>query len=180
MGLSILCHNNNIYSHNAYIEVIRLSRITIRTTTTTLTASFVKLDGVTFSQQGSTTTISTSPNISAVDSGNILAYRPNYQDEFESNLATIFIHVEAVYPCATQYQQISCKLFPNEDDGFLGGRAIFEAMDDGSNLGEFSGTTYAFAIEGCSQINYNCYSSTFTLEYILMCLVPSSVCSNTQ
>jgi hypothetical protein len=85
----------------------------------------------------------------------------------------------AVYPCATQSQQISCKLFPNEDDGFRGGRAIFEAMDNGYNFGVFNGTTYAFAIEGCSQINYNCYtqSSSITLDFTLVCLVPSSVCS---
>ena len=138
--------------------------------------TFAKLDGVTFNQEGSTTTINTSPS-SAITSG-ILAYRPNYQDVFQSNLGTIFIHVEAVYPCATQHHQISCKLFPNEEDGFRGGRAIFEAMDNGVNFGVFSGITYAFAIEGCSQIN-NCYtvSPGITLTFTLVCLVPSSVCS---
>ena len=124
--------------------------------------------------------ISISSNIHTnISSENILAYRPNYRDEFESNLGTVFVHVEAVYPCATNSRRISCKLFPNEDDGFRGGRAIFEAMDD-TNFGVFNETTYAFAIEGCSQINYSCYSSDFTLEYFLVCLVPSSVCSNTQ
>ena len=92
-------------------------------------------------------------------------------------MGTIFIHVEAVYPCAIDHHQISCKLFPNEDDGFRGGRAIFEAMDDGRNFQVFNGTTYAFAIEGCSQIDYSCYSSQYFLEFILVCLVPSSVCS---
>ena len=88
--------------------------------------------------------------------------------------------MEAIYPCATDNSQINCKLFPNEDDGFRGGQAIFEAMDDGQNFGVFNGATYAFAIEGCSQIDYSCYSSSFTLEYILVCLVPNSVCFNTQ
>ena len=173
------CYNDYVhysyFSYNAYITVIRLSRVTVRTTTSTLTATFAKLNSVTFNKEGSTTTISTSPS-SAITSGNILAYRPNYRDEFRSDLGTIFIHVEAVYPCATDHQQISCKLFPNEDDGFRGGRAIFEAMD-GPGFGVFSGTTYAFAIEGCSQIDYSCYSSSFTLEFTLVCLVPSSVCS---
>ena len=156
-----------------------MSRVTIRVTTTnTLTATFAKLNSVTFNQQGSTT-ISTSPSRNAT-SGNMLAYRPNYRDTFQSNLGTIFVHVEAVYPCATQTHQISCKLFPNEDDGFRGGRAIFEAMDNGQNFGVFSGTTYAFAIEGCSQISYSCYSSEFTLEYTLVCLLSSNVCSNTS
>ena len=110
-------------------------------------------------------------------SQNILTYRPNYRDAFQSNLGTIFIHVEAVYPCATDHHQISCKLFPNEDDGFRGGRAIFEAMDNGGNFGVFSGNTYAFAIEGCSQIDYSCYSSSVLLEFTLVCLVPSRACS---
>jgi hypothetical protein len=158
-----------------------LSRVTVGTTATTLTVTFVKLDSVAFNPQGDTTTISTSSNIheNITSGNNILAYRPNYQDTFQSNLATIFIHIEAVYPCATDHHQnlISCKLFPNEDDGFRGGRAIFEAMDDGRNFGVFSGNTYAFAIEGCSQIDYSCYSSTYNLEFTLVCLVPSSVCS---
>ena len=141
------------YSLDAHITVIRLSRVTVQTTTSTFTATFAKRDGVTFDQEGSRTTISTSSNIHAniTSVNNILAYRPNFQDEFQSNLGTIFIHVEAVYPCATHYQQISCKLFPNEDDGFRGGRAIFEAMEGGStDFGVFGGITYAFAIEGCS------------------------------
>ncbi len=167
---------NNYYSHNAHIEVIRLSRVIIKTTATTLTITFAKRDGVTFNKEGSTTTIRTSPSSATTTGNNILAYRPNYRDTFRSDLATIFIHVAAVYPCATQYQQISCKLFPNEDDGFRGGRAIFEAMDDGGNFG-FSGATYAFAIEGCSQLNYNCYSSAVSMAFTLVCLVPSSVCS---
>ena len=155
-----------------------MSRVTVQTSGTTLTITFVKLDSITFNQEGSRTTISTSSNIhtNITNGNNILAYRPNYQDTFQSNLGTIFIHVQAVYPCVTGSHQISCKLFPNEDDGFRGGRAIFEAMDHG-NFGVFSGTTYAFAIEGCSQIDYSCYSSTYTLEFTLVCLVPSSVCS---
>lgn len=165
------------YSFNAHILVIRLSRISISLSTSTFTVSFVKLDSVTFNQEGSTTTISTSSSISA-SSGNILAYRPNYRDDLQSNLATIFVHVEAVYPCATRHQEISCKLLPQEDDDFRGGRAIFEAMDTG--FGIFSGATYAFALEGCSQISTSCYASGLTYTFILMCLVPSSACSNTQ
>ena len=170
-------YNYNLYI-NAHIKVIRLSQVTVRTATTnTLTATFTKLNSVTFNREGNTTTVST-PSSSSTTSGNyILAYRPNYRDEFQSNLGTIFIHVEAVYPCAIQHHQTSCKLFPNEDDGFCHGRAIFEAMDSGGNFGVFSGTTYAFAIEGCSQIRYDCYFSTFTLTFTLVCLIPSSVCS---
>ena len=155
-----------------------MSRVTITASNTTFTAKFVELDSVTFNQQGNVTTISTSSSV-AVNVGNILAYRPNYQDPSRSNLATIFIHLEAVYPCVSNYHRISCKLLPNEDDGFRRGRAIFEAMDT-TSFGIFSGTTYAFALEGCSQITTTCYTSGYDYEFILMCLVPSSVCSNTQ
>ena len=160
---------------HAHTEVIRLSRVTITPSSTTFTATFVKLNSVTFSQQGSTTTISTLPGTIS-SANNILAYRPN----FLNNLAAIFIHLEAVYPCATSSGQISCKLFPNEDDDFRGGQAILEAMDSGGDLGVFSGTTYAFALQGCSQINTACYRFGYTYAFTLMCLVPSSVCSNTQ
>ncbi len=168
-----------IDSYNAHTEVIRLSQITISATDTAFNATFVKLDGVTFGRQGSTTTISTSSDVIVSSENNILAYRPNYQGEFQSNLVTIFIHVQAVYPCVTQYHQISCQLLPSEDDGFHGGRAIFEAMDSGRDFGVFNGTTYAFALEGCSQINSTCYASGYRYEFILMCLIPSSVCLNT-
>ena len=46
------------------------------------------------------------------------------------------------------------------------------------NFGVFSGTTYAFALQGCSQITTACYLSGYTYVFSLMCLVPSSVCSN--
>ena len=157
-------------------EVIRLSRVTISASTTTFTAEFTKLDSVTFNQQGSTTRISNSSGVAVSSEDNILAYRPN----FRNGLATILIHVEAVYPCATQYYHISCKLLPSEDDDFRGGKAILEAMDNGVNLGVFRGTTYAFALQGCSHINSTCYSSRFAYTFTLMCLVPSNICSNAQ
>ena len=82
---------NNYYSHNAHTKVIRLSRVDVRVSrsSSTLRVTFAKLDGVTFNQQGSATTINISPS-NSITSGNILAYRPNYQDSFQSNLGTIF------------------------------------------------------------------------------------------
>ena len=131
---------------------------------------------MTFNWEGNRTTIITSPSNAITSENYILAYRPNYRDRFRSNLGTIFFHVKAIYPCATYHHQITCKLFPNEDDGFRGGRAILEAMDNGGHLA-FNETTYAFAIEGCSQINYDCFSRAISLTFTLVCLVPSSVCS---
>ena len=139
--------------------------------------TFQKLNSFIFNEQGNTTTMSTSSSVIA-NSGNILVYHPNYQDNSCSSLATIFIHMQAVYPCVTHYYHISCKLLPNEDDGFRGGRAILEVMD--ADFGVFSGTTYAFALQGYSQINSACYTSGFTYGFTLMCLIPSSVCSSTE
>ena len=169
---------NLILTMHAHTEVIRLSQISISATSSTFTAKFTKLDSVTFNQQGSTTTLSNSSSAIVNSEDNILAYRPNFQNPSRSNLATIFVHVEAIYPCATEYHHISCKLFPNEDDGFRRGRTIVEAMD--IDWGIFNGTTYAFALEGCSRITTACYASCYTYVFTLMCLVPSSVCSNTQ
>ena len=144
------------------------------------TVSFAKLDRVTFNQQGNNIITITSNSSDAIVSSenNTLAYRPNYQDLFGSNLATIFIHMQAVYSCVASYQDISCKLLPNEDDGFRGGRAIFEAMDNGKDFSVFSGITYAFALEGCSQLNSTCYAPGYRYEFILMCLISSSACYN--
>ena len=91
-----------------------MSEVRVKTRITSiLTISFVKLDGVSFNWEGNRTTINTSPS-NAITSGNyILTYRPNYQDVFRSNLGTIFINIEAVYPCV-YHHQITCKLFPNE------------------------------------------------------------------
>ena len=150
-----------------------MSRITISPEASTFTAKFAKLNSVTFRQEGNTTTINSSSGVAVSSGNNILA-------SYRNNLATIFIHVEAVYPCATSSNQISCKLLPNEDDDFRGGQAILEAMDDGRNLGVFSGTTYAFALQECSQISTTCYNSAYNYIFTLTCLVPSSVCSNTQ
>ena len=103
---------NFILIKHSCTEVIRLSRVTIRASTTTFTAQFTKLDhSVTFNQQGSTTRISNSSGVAVSSEDNILTYRPN----FRNGLATILIHIEAVYPCATQYYHISCKLLPSED-----------------------------------------------------------------
>ena len=53
------------------------------------------------------------------------------------------------------FSQISCKLLPSEDDDFRGGQAILEAMDEGSSRVVFSGTIYAFALQGCSQMKFH-------------------------
>ena len=150
---------------------------------TSVYTQFHKLNSVTFAQQGSTTQMSISPNVNNISTDNILAYRPSYNDRHRSNLATLFINLEALYPCVTSYAHVSCKLFPSEDDGFRGGKAIFEASDGGGNFQIFGGnntTTYAFAVEECTQLTSSCTNIPpgFSMVFTLVCLLPSSRCTN--
>lgn len=145
---------------------------------------FLRLNSTTFAGQGMSTQIDISPSVNTISPDNILAYRPNYNDGHGSNLATIFINLEAVYPCITDYHHISCKLFPSEDDGFRRGRAIFEASDNGGGFRVFGGhsTTYAFALEGCTQLSPYCItnivsgSARYSMRFALVCFLPSNQC----
>ena len=163
------------------IAVIRLSTLAIRLGTT-LTITFQRRSTETFAGTGTTSTISISPYSNYTSSDNILAYRQNYQDPHRSgNLAVIFINLGAVYPCISSFRDISCTLLSNEDDGFHGGRAIYEAADDGGNFEIFGSTpTFAFAFEGCTALITTCPSipDSFLTEYYLVCYLPRSRCSN--
>ena len=166
-------------------SVIRLSRITIAVrndTSDSVYTLFYKLNGMTFARQGSTTQMNISPNVNNISTDNILAYRPNYNDRHGSNIATLFVNLEALYPCVTSYAHASCKLFPSEDDGFHGGKAIFEASDGGGNFQIFGGKntmTYAFAVEECTQLTSSCTNIPpgFHMDFTLVCLLPSSRCT---
>ena len=162
-----------------------MSRVTIGVSGgTSVYIRFRRLNSITFGGQGIATQIDISPSVNTISSDNILAYRPNYYDGHGSNLTTVFINLEAVYPCITHFRHISCKLFPSENDGFRRGRAIFEASDNGGNFRVFGGdsTTYAFALEGCTQLSSRCITNTvparFSMEFTLVCLLPSSQCFN--
>ena len=163
-----------------------MSRVTIGVQTGfSVYAQFEKLNSVTFAGQGSSTQLNISPSLNITSSDNILAYRLSYNDRHGSNFAALFINLKAVYPCVTSYTHISCKLFTSEDDGFRGGKAIFEASDNGANFQIFGGTTiitYAFAVEGCAQLTSSCTNipPDYAMDLTLVCLLPSSQCSNAQ
>ena len=146
--------------------------------------TFRRLNNVTFAKEGSGTRMNISPSLNNISSDNILAYRPYYNDGHRSNLATLFVNLEAVYPCITHFSHISCKLFPSEDDGFRGGKAILEAGDNGGNFRVFGGNsvTYAFALETCTQLTSRCITNRVSprssMAFTLVCLLPSSQCSN--
>ena len=142
-----------------------------------------RINSETFNGKGNTSRMDITPNLRNTSSDNILAYRPNYRDGHDGNLATLFVNMEALYPCISHFKHVSCKLFPSEDDGFRGGRAIFEAGDNGGNFRIFGGhtVTYAFAIEGCTQLTASCVNNgRGDMRFILVCLLPSSRCSDTD
>ena len=143
--------------------------------------SLQKVNSTTFVRQGDITELTISPGSSSTSSNNMIAYYPNYTDAHRSSLATLFVNLEALYPCVDSHNDISCKLFPYEDDGFRGGRAILESSDDGGNFEIFGQriATYAFALDGCAQLDSNCYStpSQFSMDLLLVCLLPRSQCT---
>lgn len=129
------------------------------------------------------TTLPISPSSSSTSSDNVLAYRPNYLDSHGSNLAALFVNLEALHPCiGTMDYAISCKLFTYEEDGFRQGRSIIEAADNGNSIVIFDQNvnmaTYGFALEGCAQFDSSCFN--YNLQLNLVCLLPRSLCANNR
>ena len=115
----------------------------------------------------------------AIDvSSTYLAYRPNYNDIHGSNLAGMFINMEAIFPCIAEISPV-CRIFAFEEDGFNGGHAIIESGDIGNNIQIFSTSTniatYGFAIQGCTQMDPTCLRSITQL--VITCLLPRAQCS---
>ena len=164
-------------THNIIIAVIRINSIIV-TVSSTLRITFQTLNGESFREEGNISTLNTYTSSNSISNDNIIAYRPAYSDVHRSNLGTVFVNLGRIYPCIGNYRHISCKLFPNEDDGFRGGRAILEAIDYNSGIFSGPGTeSYGFAFAGCNQITSNCIRSTHPMNFFLVCILPSSRCS---
>ena len=147
----------------------------------------MKLNSESFYTRNNRSQIDITPSLSNTSSDNIIAYRPNYRNVHGDTLATIFVNLEAVYPCIVTDSWsmfVSCKLFPFEDDGFLGQRVIFEASDNGGDFSIFgsSVTTYAFTVEGCTQLTSSCINvpENYHTGFLHVCFLPNSRCSNTS
>lgn len=116
------------------------------------------------------------PSINVVEPTNQLAYRPRFSANHGSNLAVMFINIEAIFPCVANidYNAI-CRVFTDEDDGFRGGRAIIDSGDNGNSFrGVFSLTTeqYGFAFQGCQEFNTTCFPSYHSFN--IVCHLPAS------
>ena len=121
------------------------------------------------------------PSQAVTSSNNLLAYRPQFADDHNSNLAGVFINMEGVFPCLqslSNYHPI-CQVFSEEEDGFRGGRALIGAGDIGNNFRVFSSTsrisTYGVAIQECPEFNTTCFPLYH--EFAVACYLPRTTCS---
>ena len=106
---------------------------------------------------------------------NPFAYRPSFSGNHRSQLGTLFVNIEQVFPCIanTDYNAI-CRVFTEEDDGFRGGRAVLDSGDDGNTFRIFGGNieTYGFNFQNCPQLNTTCFPSFHSLT--IVCHLPAT------
>ena len=117
-------------------------------------------------------------------SNNIIAYRPNFNDSYNNSLAVLFFNLEFAFPCLRNTNSTpACSLFSLEEDGFLGGRPLIQAVDIGNHFHIFNGsspvTTFGFGFAGCSTFASSCVPTipTFSYKMSLVCLLPRNACT---
>ena len=118
---------------------------------------------------------------SYTSSNNLFAYRPRYQDAYNSGLGVIFVNLEGVFPCLeplVNYNPI-CRTYSEEEDGFRNGKAIIDSGDSGNHFQIFSNTsyipTYGIAIQQCPELNTTCFPTYLSLA--IACYLPRGACS---
>lgn len=118
--------------------------------------------------------------LAGTSSNNLIAYRPNYNDAHagNSNLGTVFLNLNGIFPCVPQGTRIPCGLVALEEDAFSGGQIFLQAMDRGNNFRIFSSTenlhTYGLAVQGCSQLTTTCWPNW--VEKGVTCQLPRQYC----
>ena len=122
---------------------------------------------------------STPTQVSSTSSDNIIAYCPNYRDRDGSNLAAVFVNLEALYPCVSDLgNSLVCQAFAN---GLTGGQSLIQGAEIGNHFRIFSSSrnlpvaTWAFGLSVCTWFNTNCISG-LGLELTLVCLLPRALC----
>ena len=137
------------------------------------------LNSTTFAKVGTTSEVHYSSHTSSTSSDNMIAYRPNYRDRDGSNLATLFVNLEALYPCISGLgNSLVCQAFT---DGLTGGRSLIQGAEIGSHFHIFSSpsnlpiATWAFGLSECIRLNTNCISN-LGMELTLVCLLPRGLC----
>ena len=115
----------------------------------------------------------------------LIAYRPSFSDEHNSNLGVLFFNLPGIFTCLQHVPYIlhlPCFRTTAEEDGFLRGKAILQAGDTGNHFSIFSGgdsmnertLTYGLAVQGCPQLNRTCLPPVFQTQVV--CLLPRKYC----
>ena len=118
--------------------------------------------------------------LARTSSNNLLAYRPGYNDSHagNSNLGTVFLNLNGIFPCIPPGKHIPCGYTSLEEDSFNGGRVFLQAIDSGNHLRIFSSTetfyTYGMTIQGCPQLTSSCWPTW--LEKGVTCQLPRQCC----
>lgn len=158
-------------------RTVNLINVTDPDTFSTSGGSISTIDSLTISASGE----------SANGTSNLIAYRPSYDDNHDSNLGVLFFNMFGIFPCLreahmTNPVHISCFPTTAEDDGFLGGRAILQAADIGNGFQIFSGgasseriPTYGLAIQNCPELTSECFPSSFQIH--IACFLPRRYCA---
>ena len=121
------------------------------------------------------------PALPSTSSNNLLAYRPNYNDDHSgnSNLGIVFLNLNGIFPCVPPETRIPCGVIALEEDAFSGGRVFLQAIDRGNNFRIFSSTenlyTYGMAVRGCSRLTTTCWPTY--VERGITCQLPRQYCS---
>ena len=125
-------------------------------------ARIQSLNSTTFSRVGTTSEIHFNSYTSSTSGDNTIAYHPNYRDRNWSNLAAVFVNLEALYPCISGLgNSLVCQAFAN---GLTGGRSLVQGAEIGNHLRIFSSSrnlpiaTWAFGLGECTWFNTNCIS----------------------
>ena len=90
----------------------------------------------------------------SITTNNFMFYRPWFNDGMGSNLAALFLNLEAIFPCIVSVSRVGayypiCHAFTDEEDGFRGGRSILDTGDIGNRKVPHLSCTVALIIQ-CS------------------------------
>ena len=105
----------------------------------------------------------------------ILAYRPRYNGYHHTRRGAVFLNLESLFPCAGKTDLVPvCRRFTQEEDGFLRGKSIIDAADEGNNMKIFGTNikTYGFVFQGCSYLNGNNACLPTFFQTVITCYVP--------
>ena len=109
------------------------------------------------------------PSSPTTSSNKLLAYRPQFNEWHNSNLAGIFLNAKEL-TCGSTL----CTILGGDEDGFNKGQVLIGAGDGGNAFKVFSSTkdipTYGVALNGCSKINQTCLPHGF--DTTIACYVP--------